>query len=54
MTPLEYFGASQKVFSWELQLPQQIHGAFGGVTGGALAAAAIALGRTLAPDRVAT
>ena len=54
MTPLEYFGASQKVDSWELQLPQQIHGAFGGVTGGALAAAAIALGRTLAPDRVAT
>ena len=54
MTPLEYFGASQKGDSWELQLPQQIHGAFGGVTGGALAAAAIAVGRTLAPDRVAT
>ena len=53
MTPLEYFGASPNGDRWELRLPQDIHGAFGGVTGGALAAASVALGRTVAPDRVA-
>lgn len=54
MTPLEYLGASPKGDDWELSLPQDLHGAFGGVTGGALAAASVALGRTIAPDRVTT
>ncbi|MEC7827214.1 MAG: acyl-CoA thioesterase domain-containing protein [Actinomycetota bacterium] len=53
MTPLEYFDASFQNDAWHLQLPTDIHGAFGGVTGGALAAAAIALGRTIEPGRVA-
>mgnify|MGYP001585120829 CR=1 FL=1 len=51
-TPLEYFDATFRDDAWHLQLPVDIHGAFGGVTGGALAAAAIALGRTVEPDRV--
>ena len=53
MTPLEYFDASFKKDVWHLHMPSEIHGAFGGVTGGALAAAAIALGRTVEPNRVA-
>jgi Acyl-CoA thioesterase len=53
MTPLEYFDASFRDDAWHLQLPTDIHGAFGGVTGGALAAASIALGRTVEPGRVA-
>ena len=53
MTPLEYFDASFRDDAWHLQLPTDIHGAFGGVTGGALAAASIALGRTVEPSRVA-
>ncbi len=52
-TPLEYFDATFRDDAWHLQLPVDIHGAFGGVTGGALAAAAIALGRAVEPDRVA-
>ena len=42
MTPLEYFNVSSDNEGWNLRLPSQIHGAFGGVTGGALAAASIA------------
>ena len=54
MTPLEYLGAEQvDETNWRLRLPRAIHGAFGGVTGGALAAAAVAIGRVSAPDRVA-
>ena len=47
MTPLEYFNVSSDSEGWSLQLPSQIHGAFGGVTGGALAAASVALSRTV-------
>ena len=54
MTPLEYFNASSDSEGWALHLPKEIHGAFGGVTGGALAAASIALSRTVGPTRVAT
>ena len=54
MTPLEYFGLDQASGSLgptlELQFPRAIHGAFGGVTGGALGAAAVALGRTVADE----
>ena len=54
VTPLEYLGAEQVDDSgWALRLPRAIHGAFGGVTGGALAAAAVAMGRRSAPDRIA-
>lgn len=54
MTPREYLGAEQiDDTNWKLRLPRSIHGAFGGVTGGALAAAAVAMGRSSAPDRVA-
>ncbi len=53
MTPLEYFDASSKNQAWHLRMPAEIRGAFGGVTGGALAAAAIALGRTVEPNRIA-
>ena len=54
MTPLEYFNVSSDNEGWNLRLPSQIHGAFGGVTGGALAAASIALSRTVEPTRVVT
>tara|TARA_B100001559_G_scaffold188567_2_gene157761 strand:+ start:399 stop:1190 length:792 start_codon:yes stop_codon:yes gene_type:complete len=53
MTPLEYFKASSEGEVWHLHMPTEIHGAFGGVTGGALAAAAIAVARTVKPDRIA-
>jgi acyl-coenzyme A thioesterase PaaI-like protein len=54
VTPLEYLGAEQvDETSWRFHLPTAIHGAFGGVTGGALAAAAIAVGRPSAPGRTA-
>jgi acyl-coenzyme A thioesterase PaaI-like protein len=54
MTPLEYLGTEQvDEANWRLRLPRAIHGAFGGVTGGALAAAALAIGRVSAPNRVA-
>ncbi len=54
MTPLEYLGAKQiDEASWRLHMPRAIHGAFGGVTGGALAAAAVAIGRFAAPGRIA-
>lgn len=53
MTPLEYLGADQvDETNWTLRLPRTIHGAFGGVTGGALAAAAVAIGRSSAQDRI--
>ncbi|MCP3854915.1 MAG: thioesterase family protein [Actinomycetia bacterium] len=53
-TPLDYLGAeASDETSWRLRLPRAIHGAFGGVTGGALAAAAVAIGRASAPDRLA-
>ena len=54
MTPLEYFNVSSDSEGWSLQLPSQIHGAFGGVTGGALAAASVALSRTVEPSRIVT
>tara|TARA_Y100000590_G_scaffold378734_1_gene445903 strand:+ start:2408 stop:3199 length:792 start_codon:yes stop_codon:yes gene_type:complete len=54
MTPLEYFNFSSDGEGWDLHLPSEIHGAFGGVTGGALAAASIALSRTAEPTRLAT
>ena len=53
MTPLEYFEASSEGEAWHLHMPTEIHGAFGGVTGGALAAAAIAVARTVKPNRIA-
>ncbi|MGI9594920.1 MAG: acyl-CoA thioesterase domain-containing protein [Acidimicrobiales bacterium] len=54
MTPLEYLGAEQiDETSWRLRMPRAIHGAFGGVTGGALAAAAVAIGRFAEPGRIA-
>ncbi len=54
MTPLEYLGAEHiDETTWRLALPRSIHGAFGGVTGGALAAAAVAMGRRAAPGRLA-
>ncbi len=54
MTPLEYLGAEQvDSTAWRLRLPRAIHGAFGGVTGGALAAAAVAIGRPAAEGRIA-
>ncbi|MCP3989691.1 MAG: thioesterase family protein [Actinomycetia bacterium] len=57
MTPLEYLGGDQidqiDGTSWRFRLPRAIHGAFGGVTGGALAAAAVAAGRASAPGRIA-
>ncbi|MCP5028922.1 MAG: thioesterase family protein [Actinomycetia bacterium] len=53
-TSLDYLGAEQvDDTSWRLRLPRSIHGAFGGVTGGALGAAAVAIGRASSPDRVA-
>ena len=54
MTPFEYFSVSSNNEGWSLHLPKEIHGAFGGVTGGALAAAAIALSRTVEPTRTVT
>lgn len=54
MTPLEYLGAEQiDETSWRFHMPRAIHGAFGGVTGGALAAAAVAIGRFAARGRTA-
>jgi len=54
VTPLEYLGAEQvDDTDWALRLPRAIHGAFGGVTGGALAAAAVAIGRSSAQGRIA-
>lgn len=53
MTPLEYLGAEPVGDGWRLRLPRTLHGAFGGVTGGALGAAAVGLSRTHGPDRPA-
>jgi acyl-coenzyme A thioesterase PaaI-like protein len=53
VTPLEYLGATEQDDGWSLRLPRSIHGAFGGVTGGALAAAAVAISRGSAPGRTA-
>ena len=54
MTPLEYFNVSSDSEGWNLRLPSQIHGAFGGVTGGALAARSIEVSTTAEPTRVFT
>jgi acyl-coenzyme A thioesterase PaaI-like protein len=54
MTPLDYLGAEEvDDTAWRLHLPRSIHGAFGGVTGGALGAAAVAIARRSALGRVA-
>lgn len=49
-----FSGAKRKQGEWQFELDESINGAFGGTTGGVLAALAVFVARDMAPDRQVT